>query len=184
MSNNQSNLKNNFFDKIKNKKIFKNEIVLAVFNFALTLVTLIVLIAIMIASKSSNHITNIILVYALYLPIVLVNILLSVFISFSTAINHFDKFKKLWFFYLPFCTIFLEIFVLPIPLSLIAWLKPENINAGMLWSLIIFGFICLLLSILNLIFVYKNNLNSLIYVTSNEEDNENKQKVKPIENEQ
>ena len=95
MSNNQSNLKNNFFDKIKNKKIFKNEIVLAVFNFALTLVTLIVLIAIMIASKSSNHITNIILVYALYLPIVLVNILLSVFISFSTAINHFDKFKKL-----------------------------------------------------------------------------------------
>ena len=61
MSNNQSNLKNNFFNKIKNKKIFKNEIVLAVFNFALTLVTLIVLIAIMIASKSSNHITNIIL---------------------------------------------------------------------------------------------------------------------------
>ena len=77
MSNNQSNLKNNFFDKIKNKKIFKNEIVLAVFNFALTLVTLIVLNAIMIASKSSNHITNIILVYALYLPIVLVNILMS-----------------------------------------------------------------------------------------------------------
>ena len=102
----------------------------------------------------------------------------------NTAINHFDKFKKLWFFYLPFCTIFLVIFILPIPLSLIAWLKPENINAGMLWSLIIFGFICLLLSILNLIFVYKNNLNSLIYVTSNEEDNENKQKVKPIENEQ
>lgn len=116
---NEINFKSKFLNKVKNKKLFKNEVILAVFNFSLTLVTFIVSIAIMIASKSS-HLTNIILVYALYLPVAILNILLCCFLLISMVLNHPDKFKKTWFFYLPIGIIFIEIFILPIMLSLIA----------------------------------------------------------------
>ena len=178
---NEINFKSKFLNKVKNKKLFKNEVILAVFNFSLTLVTFIVLIAIMIASKSS-HLTNVILVYALYLPVAILNILLCCFLLISMVLNHPDKFKKTWFFYLPIGIIFIEIFILPIMLSLIAWLKIEQINAGILWSQIVFAFIVLLLAILNLVFVYKSTLDNLVYVTSNEDEEKPKKdnKNKPI----
>lgn len=181
---NEINFKSKFLNKVKNKKLFKNEVILAVFNFSLTLVTFIVSIAIMIASKSS-HLTNVILVYALYLPVAILNILLCCFLLISMVLNHPDKFKKTWFFYLPIGIIFIEIFILPIMLSLIAWLKIEQINAGILWSQIVFAFTVLLLAILNLVFVYKSTLDNLVYVTSNEDeenpkkDNKNKP-IKPL----
>lgn len=178
---NEINFKSKFLNKVKNKKLFKNEVILAVFNFSLTLVTFIVSIAIMIASKSSQ-LTNIILVYALYLPVAILNILLCCFLLISMVLNHPDKFKKMWFFYLPIGIIFIEIFILPIMLSLIAWLKIEQINAGILWSQIVFAFAVLLLAILNLVFVYKSTLDNLVYVTSNEDEEKPKKdnKNKPI----
>lgn len=182
---NEINFKSKFLNKVKNKKLFKNEVILAVFNFSLTLVTFIILIAITIASKSS-HLTNVnvnvILVYALYLPVAILNILLCCFLLISMVLNHPDKFKKTWFFYLPIGIIFIEIFILPIMLSLIAWLKIEQINAGILWSQIVFAFTILLLAILNLVFVYKSTLDNLVYVTSNEDEENPKKdnKNKPI----
>lgn len=55
---------------------------------------------------------------------------------------------------------------MPIPLNLITRMA---INAGMLWSILVFGFINLALGVANFLGIYKINLNDLTYVVSNEE---------------
>ena len=67
---------------------------------------------------------------------------------------------------MPLISIFIEVVILPIPLNLIT---RTTINAGMLWSVLIFGFIDLALGVANFLGIYKINLNDSTYVISSEE---------------
>ena len=153
---------------INKSSFLDGEIKWGLLNFIFNLLVLIICIGCIIASGQTNTNRSVIigLVYGAYLPAALASIVFSCIVSLSTWKQHHNRSWKIWYFYLPLISIFIEVVILPIPLNLITRMA---INAGMLWSILVFGFINLALGVANFLGIYKINLNDLTYVVSNEE---------------
>lgn len=163
-----NNIKEKFNNAINKSSFLDGEVKWGLLNFVFNLLVLIICIGCIIASGQTNTNRSIIigLVYGAYIPAALASIVFSCIVSLSTWKQHHNRSWKIWYFYLPLISIFIEVVILPIPLNLIT---RTTINAGMLWSVLIFGFIDLALGVANFLGIYKINLNDSTYVISSEE---------------
>lgn len=165
-------IKTNIIKNIKKIKFLNNEIKWVILNFSFSLLILIISISSMISIGSN---LSKILVYGVYLPLALTHISFSIILSLIAIKLDTPNFYKKWYFYLPLISIVIESIVLPIPLNFIT--RNYN-NAGVLWSTVVFGFIVIILSIIHFSIIYKNNLNDLSVIDSNENDNVEKKETK------
>lgn len=153
--------------QIKNCKFLDNDLRWAILNFSFSLLILVISISIIIANESLKNVNLLsILVYAVYLPLALTHIFFSGLLSLITVKNDLNDFYKKWYFYLPIATIFIEAVVLPIPLNF----STRNIsNTGVLWSIIIFAFAIVILTIIHFLKIYKLTLNDSYDVLNSDE---------------
>lgn len=161
----------NFLEKANKSSFFISQVKWSFLNFILSLLALIFCVSIIVSSSSSSALVPTILVYAGYLPSVLACIVMTGILTISTIVNNQLNFYKLWWFYLPLVAIFLQIVVLPIPLNMITH---AQMNAGILWSILIFAFVALACAIINFLVIYKINLKDLTYVIGGVDDEDEK----------
>lgn len=158
---------NNFFIK-KLVYLIKKDTLITIINFILSLILFIILIALIVSSSNANEAVIKMLIYAGFLPLVILNTIFSIFIISSVIFHNKNDWYKIWWFYLPIALIVCEIIVLPIPISFINRL---DANSGVLWSILIFSFVILLASGINLVNIYKENFSKITYVVENNIDN-------------
>lgn len=174
-----TDFKNKLNRKIDNCTFLDNEIKMGLINFVVCLLILITCVACVLSSNQNNTSNSVVigLVYGLYLPLAIVNIGSCCLVSLSTIKKYKKQALKVWFFYLPLVIIFLELIVLPIPLTFLAWTK---INPGILWSIIVFASICLGCGIANFLGIYKTNLTDLSYTIQDENKDEKPSSDQPL----
>lgn len=172
-SNSFNKLKDKFFNKIDKTKFIEQEFKFNLINLILTVVTLVAAITCIVTStSSSDKSTSIGLVYGFYLPFALANCIMCEIVAACCIKRNQKTFFKQWYYYMHAIVILIEAIILPIPLNLITRF---DVNAGMLWSIIVFAFMAVFAAFASFIWVYKITLVDPSYVLDEnpEDDNPN-----------